>query len=510
MLSLGPSHGFLFGGLRQDGMIFHSFWRWQLGIIDEKVIGIAFKSVTTSLNVSIGIHPYMGRFGATASIIGGSVLVIGGIASPGVIPKKYETLSITGDFLNSKGSTHDTELSVTAVEPDRQRSWPRPILVGHSSVTTIRGNVLVVGGGAVCFSFGSSWNSGSWLIHDGTTRPATAWALLDPNVPSGSPQPTQDLSRKSETNGSLSPITHSSISTAEDVRIIVDQAVPTVFRSVNIGPCLNLWTLDYLKEKIGTTRQVIVHHSPSQNMNFHTKNFKYVQQSFGDFLDLAAGGAHLYLRSVSSEKPAQKPAVLTEDFPEIANDFRLPPEISSPMKSFHSSALRISSDVNMWLHYDVMANFYCQIRGDRRIIIYPPSDITHLDFPPGSTTSRLGLFDSDSSSSQFAGIPGTNPIEAVVKPGEVLFIPPLWPHTGAPEGGVSIAVNVFFRNLPTTEYAAGRDVYGNRDLQPYEDGRRDLGKIVRRFDHNIPADIAQAYLNRLADELKARAARFVA
>jgi tRNA wybutosine-synthesizing protein 4 len=156
-----------------------------------------------------------------------------------------------------------------------------------------------------------------------------------------------------------------------------------------------------------------------------------------------------------------------------------------------------------------MANFYCQIRGNRRLIIYPPSDITLLDFPPGSTTSRLGLFDSDSSSSQFAGIPGTNPIEAALKPGDVLFIPPLWPHTGAPEGGVSIAVNVFFRNLPINEYAPGRDVYGNRDLQPYEDGRRDLEKIVRRFDHNIPADIAHAYLNRLADELKARAARFV-
>jgi tRNA wybutosine-synthesizing protein 4 len=51
-------------------------------------------------------------------------------------------------------------------------------------------------------------------------------------------------------------------------------------------------------------------------------------------------------------------------------------------------------------------------------------------------------------------------------------------------------------------------VYGNRDLQPYEDGRRDLEKIVKRFEHNVPADIAQAYLTRLADELKARAARF--
>lgn len=509
MLSLGPSHGFLFGGMRQDGMICHGFWRWCLGIVNEKVTGIAFTSATASLDVSIGIHPYMSRFGATASIIGGSVLVIGGIASPGVIPRKYEVLSITGDFLNSKSSVHDTVLSVTAVEPDRQRSWPRPLLVGHSSVTTIRGNVLVVGGGAVCFSFGNFWNSGTWLIHDGTTRPATVWALLDPEARPSSPQLVQISSPQSERNGSLKPIARSTLTTADDVRNIVHEAAPRVLGSVNIGPCLNLWTLDYLKEKIGTDREVIVHHSPSQSMNFHAKNFKYVKQPFGEFLDMAARGAHLYLRSISSEKPAEKPAVLAEDFPEIANDFRPPPEILLMLNNFHSSALRISSDVNMWLHYDVMANFYCQITGNRRLVIYPPSDITRLDFPPGSTTSRLGLFDTSSSSSQFDGIPGTNPIEAVLKPGDVLFIPPLWPHTGAPEGGVSIAVNVFFRNLSAKEYAAGRDVYGNRDLQPYEDGRRDLEKIVRRFDQDIPADIAQAYLNRLADELKARAARFV-
>ena len=508
MLSLGPSHGFLFGGMRQDGIICHGFWRWRLGIVDEKVTGVAFNSATASLDVSIGIQPYMGRFGATASIIGGSVLVVGGIASPGVIPRKYESLSITGDFLTSKSSVHDTALSVTAVEPDRQCNWPRPFLVGHSSVTTIRGNVLVVGGGAVCFSFGTSWNSGTWLVHDGTTRPATAWALLDPDATPSSPQPDEKSGPQLGTNGSLRPIARSTLTVVNDPQSIVQQAVPRVLESVNIGPCLDLWTLDYLKEKIGNERQVIVHHSPTQSMKFHAKNFKYVKQSFGEFLDMAARGAHLYLRSTSSENPAQRPAVLAEDFPEIANDFQLPPEILLLAKDFHSSALRISGDANMWLHYDVMANLYCQIRGNRRLVIYPPSDITRLDFPPGSTTSRLDLFDTNSSSSQFGGIPGTSPIEAALKPGDVLFIPPLWPHTGAPEGGVSIAVNVFFRNLSTKEYAAGRDIYGNRDLQPYEDGRRDLEKIVRRFDHDVPADIARAYLNRLADELKARAARF--
>ena len=64
-----------------------------------------------------------------------------------------------------------------------------------------------------------------------------------------------------------------------------------------------------------------------------------------------------------------------------------------------------------------------------------------------------------------------------------LYIPPLWAHTAAASspGIVNISVNVFFRSLPDSVYLAGRDVYGNRDLQPYEDGRRDVDKIVKRF-----------------------------
>ena len=83
LLSLGPSHGFLFGGMRQDGIVCHGFWSWKFAIIDEKIAGIYFHSMSNSLDVSIGAYPYMARFGATASIIGGSILIIGGIAQSG-------------------------------------------------------------------------------------------------------------------------------------------------------------------------------------------------------------------------------------------------------------------------------------------------------------------------------------------------------------------------------------------------------------------------------------------
>lgn len=72
-----------------------------------------------------------------------------------------------------------------------------------------------------------------------------------------------------------------------------------------------------------------------------------------------------------------------------------------------------------------------------------------------------------------------------------------------PEDGVSVAVNVFFRNLEAG-YAAGKDTYGNRDLQAYENGRRDVERIVKAFK-TIPDDMAKFYLDRLAMELQERA-----
>lgn len=69
--------------------------------------------------------------------------------------------------------------------------------------------------------------------------------------------------------------------------------------------------------------------------------------------------------------------------------------------------------------------------------------------------------------------------------------------------GFSVAVNVFFRNLENG-YAAGKDVYGNRDLAAYEKGRLDVAKIAKSFD-KLPADMKEFYLLRLAEELKGKA-----
>jgi len=272
---------------------------------------------------------------------------------------------------------------------------------------------------------------------------------------------------------------------------------PVVLRGLTIGTCTEKWTIPYLKGKVGAERAVVVHSANSSTMNFLAKDFSYTTMPFGSFLEDISTGSPLYLRALSSDQPAIKPTVLAQDFPHLAADFVLPPELKHVLANTHSSPLRIGGNVNMWLHFDVMANIYCQVTGQKQLILFPPSDIAHLDFPAGASSSRLDIFDAQG---QTHYPPSTHPIAFDLKPGDILFIPPLWLHTARPKAGVSVAVNVFFRNMQSG-YAAGRDVYGNRDLQAYENGRRDVAKIVKAFQ-GLPDEVRRFYLGRLARELE--------
>lgn len=147
-----------------------------------------------------------------------------------------------------------------------------------------------------------------------------------------------------------------------------------------------------------------------------------------------------------------------------------------------------------------MANVYCQIGGSKRLLLFPPSDVEHLSFAPGGSSSSIDVF----SSLESPRLAHTHPHEAVLSPGDVLFLPPLWLHTATPTSDQSIAVNVFFKDLEGDYYAPGRDVYGNRDLAAYEKGRQDVARIANSFK-KLPAEVREFYLMRLADELRTRA-----
>lgn len=484
--------GALVGGMRRDGIIYDEFWEWKLVASEDGSVCVACEAQTEARRKG---PQSLGRLGAALVPTSDGLLLVGGVAKDVMLTREHEIFNVDiGRFF--------------AIAAEN-----RPLLTGFVATAveanTAKGeDLLVLGGGGTCFSFGTCWSTSCLLsLTNDVAEPK--WHIQD-EVPGEAPQradqfqngsaiPTRQKAHDVEDHASEpTTIPRRTISSASDFSQIVAAGSPVVLTGLDLGPCTQQWTNDYLKAKVGSDRKVVVHSSPTPHMNFQSKNFSYTTQTFGSLLDSASAGDHLYLRALSASQPAEKPTNIAEDFPSIAADFSFPPVLEHVQRHAHSSPLRISGPVNMWLHYDVMANVYCQIRGSKHMLLFPPSDVTLLSFPPGASSSTIDPFSNPSA------LAGTRPYAADLAPGDVLFIPPLWLHAARPTAGLSVAVNVFFRDEATEgkgAYAAGRDVYGNRDLAAYERGRRDVARIAKSFE-GVETEVRRAYLGRLVEELR--------
>ena len=140
-----------------------------------------------------------------------------------------------------------------------------------------------------------------------------------------------------------------------------------------------------------------------------------------------------------------------------------------------------------------MANILTQVVGEKEILVFPPGMVCELDIPPGASSSRI----TDIFSSNLRGKGYT----AILKPGDAVYIPPLWPHATKPLTP-NVGVNVFWKSFKDEEYGSGKDVYGNKDLTGYTEGRKLVERIVKGFK-DVDLDTREFYIKRLAEELAA-------
>ncbi|KAL9047208.1 MAG: hypothetical protein Q9214_000160, partial [Letrouitia sp. 1 TL-2023] len=494
-----PSAGFLLGGMTNDCNICDDVYHWTIRDLDMDP-RIQLTKINKYLITPTSMAPSLYRFGAHLTSSFDGLLLIGGVSNQ-FLPRNREIIKLSRGNREAEDEFHRS-LRLTLVDPSYDEQ--RPLLVGHASCFCDNSTALV-GGGALCFSFGTYLNERIWTLR---TRPKDdgspgLWDVENIRENKGKGYVERD---KRDDNGREAPhqvtgIPRTNIETTSEFERLLRDSRPAVIEGLDLGPCVRDWSLDALKAKIGSDRMVVVHEAANQHMNFKEKNFVYVKKAFGSFINDIHQGSRQYLRSLAADKPSERPANLKSDFKELASDFVFPHQLEFVQKNAHSSPLRISGPVNIWLHYDVMANVLCQIRGSKRVIMFPPEDVSFLEIDPGASSSSINVFETDFS--QDPALKHTNPYETILQPGEVLFIPPVWMHSVSPLENLSVSVNVFFRNLKSG-YATGRDIYGNRDIQAYEKGRKDVEKILKTFE-GIPTDMRDFYLLRLGDELKAGA-----
>ncbi|KAL8870548.1 MAG: hypothetical protein Q9174_003437 [Haloplaca sp. 1 TL-2023] len=505
MATTGLRTGILLGGMTDEGIFCHEIWAWSISYARN-----FSPTLHLSLRKDIAFPPRMG-----ASIIWtpGGLLLIGGV-STSIIPEEQEIMCLLKS--PQADDKESCPLEYASVLP-KFEDGGRPLLVGHS--VFMKGQTLLLaGGGAVCFSFGSYRNQRTWTIKfpgqikDQINYDYSQWVEHDCPAEMYAPR------SKSKTGNSAALKSHES-TPAEDIRRVrldaadefdhlIAKGRPFIMEGLDLGKCTWQWTLQEITTKIDPLAdvsapsenqthipadvvKVVVHEAEGHNMNFLRKNFRYVKKSFRDFIKSCEDGSPQYLRSLARNKPTDKPAHFHEDFPTLKDDFQVPPQLGMVMQNEHSSPLRISGPVNMWLHYDIV--------GEKVVALYPPSDAVHFQIPPGSSSSPIDIFSNDPEGRGQIAHPRQH-MRAHLQAGEVLYVPPLWLHSVSPLANFSISVNVFFRNLKGG-YAAGRDVYGNRDLQAYENGRKNISRMIDAFK-GVPDHMAKAYLERLAKELK--------
>ena len=486
----GFRRGILLGGMDSEGTILPDAYEW---IICGDALNLSI-SLSRMRFSRPDTHYVVGRLGASLTNLNVGVLLVGGVSST-LIPQSIEIIRIFPE------NTDDDQKIIWNWAPvDIRTTGHRPLLVGHNSLK-FADTVAILGGGAVCFSFGTFWNESMIAISDSDQTPRPFFEVNSQNVERLTDHgTTADIIREPLSGRSVPRDDH--VRSPQDFDQILDKGRPVIMRNTAMGSSMTDWTLPNLIAKIGGDRVIVVHEAPGESfLDFQLKNFRYVKKPFKDFVDEISQGSPQYLRSLSSENPAGKPANIHDDFPELASSFKLPPLLSIIQQRMHSSVLRISGPVTMWLHYDVMANVLCQIHGTKRLLLYPPSDVSLFAIPPGTSSSSINCF--ERGPRRHSSLTLAHSQEAWLEPGDILYIPPLWLHTASPVDDISISVNVFFRNLDGG-YAPGRDTYGNRDLQAYENGRRDIEKIARSFA-KLPTDMGKFYLDRLADELKEKA-----
>lgn len=448
---------------------------------DAYVVSLNDESVSITHILSSTL---LSRYGSRAIFLDATnVLVAGGVSSAKVHDRTDAVVKFN---------------VVTKVINTVQLNGKLPLLSGFNMDKIDDDQVVIYGGGAVCFSFGSFWNDVFVLsfiekneLCDKLTavkEKTVACEIRAPEVP------------ERGGSGEISDIRRIRICESTPIfSQIYKSGMPVLFEGNNLGSCTSKWqSSNYLKQSTGNKdRQIVAHISKTKSLNFKLKNFDYQAMSFERFIDIVFGqsdGWCVYLRSLSADKPKDKPSKLQEDFPGLHQDVALPEYFRDVEVNQFSSPLRISTpNTSMWLHYDVTANILCQIVGQKRVRLYPPTDAFHLSFSPGSSSSTIeNIFEHPVSCA-------VHPIEFIMNPGDIVFIPALWLHATVPLTP-SISINYFWKNFAQDLYAAGKDVYGNRDLAAYENSRILVSKIVGSFKH-VPDTAKQFYLLRLSEEL---------
>jgi hypothetical protein len=231
----------------------------------------------------------------------------------------------------------------------------------------------------------------------------------------------------------------SAFPTAPIGRAPVTETTPVVIRGSRTLGKVAEWTPEHISEKLaGRTVPISVADADGA--------FRYDP-------DLASGlrfedipGADLAREfRAGNRKLCLQQAPIKSQVPELLDELTVPPFVPSSK----------INDINLWmasgasrtpLHYDDMHNAFAQVEGRKRFLLFNPAQFDALY--PGPLNTRIeSLSRVDLSRPDFQRFPKLAEVEyweAVVGPGDLLFMPAYWWHQVSAQD-VSVSVNYWWR-----------------------------------------------------------------
>jgi hypothetical protein len=205
--------------------------------------------------------------------------------------------------------------------------------------------------------------------------------------------------------------------------------------NVNHSRALRRWTPTYLKSTIGS-RRVNVYVSadgtfPGGMGPYDNNKYRNVEMTVSECIDRMNGlkldhvltlGEKCYLY--------QSPA---EHFQDILGDLRDPPylpEQLGPGVGFIQNVWMSGAGNVTPIHYDLSENLLVQILGEKRVLLWDPTQYPLLYLNPIGTQhdrqSRIDVNRPDPVS--FPRFVNAKALEHILRPGEMLYIPAFWMH----------------------------------------------------------------------------------
>lgn len=259
---IDSNSGWLFGGIGANRLVQSDVWHWTL----EENYGVVNLISQSGDFLGVGSNR-LNRFGASVAHTYEEHklnIIVGGIGSNGLLDASADILLIENSCCGSKTLEKKQQFIDVASAIVKNCN----LMIGTCIKSISSDEILLLGGGAVCFSFGTYWNKPCVIkLRTGHTNAyENTWRLMTAKEPSNVDCISIDLGHKSEQLESKSNneelynspknIRRVQITKEEDFLHMIALSRPAIIEKLDIGRCVEKWTDSYLKQAIGAERKV--------------------------------------------------------------------------------------------------------------------------------------------------------------------------------------------------------------------------------------------------------------